>query len=83
MVAIASMLDDETIDFMASTFAAFPLPPSRSPDEIAALAEDAPRFRKGQDIAQQGIAENRMTACSTCHGALGEGNAELGPRLAG
>ena len=83
MGVIASMLDEETIDFMARTFAAYPAPPLKTADEIALLADKDLRFRKGQDIAQQGVPDKGVPACVTCHGAVGEGDAELGPRLAG
>ena len=83
MGAIASMLDDEAIDFMARTFSAYPPAPLRSPDALAALAREDARFRRGQAIAQQGLPLRGVPACMSCHGALGEGNAALGPRLAG
>ncbi len=83
MSVIASMLDEETIDFMARTFAAYPAPRLKTADERAKLAEQDARFRTGQAIAQQGVPEKGVPACRTCHGALGEGNAVLGPRLAG
>ena len=83
MNVIVSMLDEETIDFMARTFAAYPAPPLKSSDELAKLADEDPRFRKGQAIAQKGLPETGVPACVTCHGDWGEGNADLGPRLAG
>ena len=83
MRVIASMLDEGTIDFMARTFAAYPAPRSKTANELAMLANKDLRFRKGRAIAQQGVSEKEIPACMTCHGALGEGNADLGPRLAG
>ncbi len=83
MGVIASMLDEETIEFMARTFAAYPAPPVKTADELARLTENDLRFRQGQDIARQGVPDKGVPACMTCHGALGEGDAELGPRLAG
>lgn len=83
MGVISSMLDEETIDFMARTFAAYPAPRLKTADELASLTEKDPRFRKGQAIAQQGMPKKGVPACMTCHGALGEGNAVLGPRLVG
>ena len=83
MRAIASMLDEETIDFMARTFAAYPAPPLKTADELAKLADKDLRFRKGQTIAQEGVPEKEVPACMSCHGASGEGIADLGPRLAG
>ena len=83
MGVISSMLDEETIDFMARTFAAYPAPRLKTTDELVSLSEKDPRFRKGQTIAQQGVPKKGVPACTTCHGALGEGDAALGPRLAG
>ena len=80
---IASMLDEQTIGFMARTFATYPAPPLKSADELARLADKDPRFRKGQAIAQEGVPEKDVPACMSCHGDLGQGNADLGPRLAG
>jgi hypothetical protein len=54
----------------------------RSASELAALAEEDPRFRQGQTVARQGIAQKGVPACRVCHGALGEGS-DIGPRLAG
>ncbi len=83
MTVIASMLEVETIDFMARSFAAYPAPPLKSAEALARLADEDPRFRKGQAIALEGLPDEGVPACATCHGDLGEGNAELGPRLAG
>jgi len=83
MQTIASMLDEQTIDFMARTFAAYPAAPLKTAEEIESLAKTDPRFRKGQAIAEQGVPEKGVPACMTCHGASGEGIADLGPRLAG
>ena len=83
MTVIASMLDEETIEFMARTFAAFPLPPMRSADELSALTESDERFRRGQAIARDGVQENGVPSCRSCHGEQGEGVPLLGPRLAG
>jgi cytochrome c553 len=82
MSAVAALLDDETIDFMARSFAAYDVPPMRPADELAALAKTDYLFKKGQTIAQQGIAQSGVPACVACHGPLGEGS-EIGPRLAG
>lgn len=82
MTVVAAMLDKETIEFMARTFAAFEAPPMRSSDELAQLAEEGPLFKRGQAIAQQGIPKKGVPPCMSCHGALGEGS-EIGPRLAG
>jgi cytochrome c553 len=83
MDVISSMLDEETIDFMARTFADYPAPRLKTADELESLKENDPRFRKGQVIAQEGVRKKGVPACRNCHGVLGEGNAVLGPRLAG
>lgn len=82
MSAVAAMLDDESIDFMARSFTAYDVPPMRSADELAALAKEDSLFKKGQTIARQGIAQSGVPACLACHGPLGEGS-DIGPRLAG
>ncbi len=83
MGVIASMLNEETIDFMARTFAAYPAARLKSADELAKLAETDLRFRRGQAIAQEGLPDKEVPACKDCHGISGEGDADLGPRLAG
>ena len=82
MSAVAALLDQETIDFMARSFAAYEVPPMRSAGELATLAEKDPLFAKGQALARQGIPQKGVPACITCHGPLGEGS-DIGPRLAG
>ena len=82
MSVIAAMLDEETTNFMARAFAAYLPPPTRSADELAALAEKDTLFRRGQTISRQGVPEDSVPACVSCHGSLGEGSA-IGPRLAG
>lgn len=74
MSAVAAMLDDETIDFMARSFAAYEVPPMRSAGELATLAEKDPLFAKGQVLARQGIPPKGVPACIACHGPLGEGS---------
>ena len=76
------MLDEETIDFMAHSFAAYLPPPMKPADDLAALADKDALFRHGQTIARQGISQHGIPACVACHGPLGEGSA-IGPRLAG
>ena len=83
MSVIAAMLDEETIDFMARTFAAYPSPPMRPANELAELTETDGRFRRGQVIAREGDLANGVPACRSCHGEQGEGVPLLGPRLAG
>ena len=82
MSAISAMLDEETMNFMAHTFAAYLPPPMKPADDLAALAEQDALFRHGQTIARQGISRHGIPACMACHGPLGEGSA-VGPRLAG
>jgi cytochrome c553 len=82
MSAVAAMLDDETIDFMARTFAAYEAPPMRPAGELTTLAEKDPLFRKGQALARQGSPQKGVPACIACHGPIGEGS-DIGPRLAG
>ena len=82
MSTISAMLDDETIDFMAHSFATHSIPPMKSADELAALVEEDALFRRGQTIARQGVSQHGVPACIICHGPLGEGSA-AGPRLAG
>jgi len=82
MTVISEMLDGETMDFMARSFAAFDAPPTRSASDLASMAERDAVFRKGQSIAREGVPENGIPACASCHGDLGEGRA-VGPRLAG
>ena len=82
MSAISAMLDEETMNFMAHSFAAYAIPPMKSASELTALAEKDALFRRGQMIALQGISQHGVPACIICHGPLGEGGT-LGPRLAG
>jgi cytochrome c553 len=82
MSAVSSILDEETINFMARTIAMFEVPPMKSANELLALANKDPLFLKGQTIAQKGIPQQGVPACIACHGPLGEGGA-VGPRLAG
>jgi cytochrome c553 len=79
---ISALLDEETINFMARSFAAYEAPPMRSAGELTALAEKDTLFRQGQTIAMLGISQQGVPACMACHGSLGEGGA-VGPRLAG
>ena len=82
MSPISAMLDEETINFMAHSFAAYLPPPMKSADDLVALAEEDDLFRHGQTIARHGISQHSIPACIACHGTLGEGSA-IGPRLAG
>jgi cytochrome c553 len=82
MSVISSMLDEETINFMARSFAAYKTPPMRPESELTALAEQDALFRRGQTIAREGIPQQGVPACMACHGPLGEGST-VGSRLAG
>jgi len=82
MSVVSSMLDKETIDFMARALARFEAPPMRSAGDLATLAEEDSLFKKGQTIALQGRPQKGVPACLACHGSLGQGS-EVGPRLAG
>jgi cytochrome c553 len=82
MSVISSMLDEEAINFMARSFAAYEAPPMKTASELTALAEQDALFREGQTIAREGIPQQGVPACIACHGPLGEGSA-AGPRLAG
>ena len=82
MSVISGMLDEETMNFMARSFAAYEAPPMKSAKELTALAEIDALFHQGQTIAQQGIPQHGVPACMICHGALGEGSAAA-PRLVG
>jgi len=74
MSAVASFLDEETINFMARSFVAYESIPMKSDSELTALAEKDPLFRQVQAIARQGISQKGTPACLTCHGPLGEGS---------
>jgi len=82
MSAISTMLDEETVNFMARSFAAYIAPPMKSAHELTALVENDALFRRGQTIARQGVSQRAVPACIFCHGPLGEGST-VGPRLAG
>jgi cytochrome c553 len=82
MSVISAILDEETMNFMARSFAAYMAPPMKSASELTALAEKDALFRQGQTIARQGISQQGVPACIFCHGPLGGGSA-TGPRLAG
>ena len=82
MSVISALLDEETTNFMAHSFAAYSAPPMKLDSELTALAEKDALFRRGQTIARQGISQQGVPACISCHGPLGEGSA-TGPRLAG
>jgi len=80
MNIIASLLTDETIDYMAATLSAYPPVPIISEKDIDTLMKNDALFRKGQRIVMQGNS-NKVIACFACHGFNGMGS--IGPRLAG
>ena len=82
MSIISAMLDEETMEFMAHAFAAYPPAPMRPDAQIKSLVEKDDLFRRGQEIAAQGVPHKAVPPCMTCHGFRGEGS-EVGPRLAG
>ena len=79
MSVISAILDEETINFMAHSFAAYLAPPLKSASELTALAEKDALFRHGQSIARQGISQQGVPACISCHGPLGEGERHRAP----
>lgn len=80
MNIIASLLTDETIDYMAAAFSAYPSVPIIPYEDINNLIKKDALFRKGKRIAMQGD-DNKVIACFACHGMNGIG--AMGPRLAG
>ncbi len=82
MSVVSSILDEETINFLARSLSNYEVPLMKSASELTTLADKDPLFRKGQTIAQQGIPQQGAPACIACHGSFGEGGA-VGPRLAG
>ena len=82
MSVVSSILDEETIIFLARSLSTYEIPPMMSANELTTLTDKDPLFRKGQTIAQQGIPQLGVPACMVCHGTFGGGNT-VGPRLAG
>lgn len=75
MWGLSRSLTDEQINGLAAYFAGQP-PPRRPP-------EASPQQRAaGQAIFTGGLPAKNIPACTTCHGASGQGN-EIFPRLAG
>ncbi|MBU6442689.1 MAG: c-type cytochrome [Alphaproteobacteria bacterium] len=75
MWGMAGDLTDDTIDAIATYFAALPPPPRTSglsPEEVAA----------GKAIFENGVAADNVPACNACHGDTAAGSATI-PRLAG
>lgn len=83
MNAVAALLDEKTITFMARTFASYPNPTAKTNAALATQRAKDPLFKQGEAIAISGSGSQSVIPCSTCHGQKGEGNDNLGPRLAG
>lgn len=75
MWGLTRRLTDEQIDGLARYYAA-----QRPTARAAALPGADPQA--GQSLYAQGLPDHNVTACATCHGAHGEGQATF-PRLAG
>jgi len=74
MWAIASQLDDATVNSLANYFSQ-QQPSSGAVGDAALIAE-------GQKIFEAGLPGKGVPACASCHGAQGQGNGQF-PRLAG
>ncbi len=74
MWAIASQLDDATIASLADYYS--------HQEPVRGAPGDAALMSKGQEIFQHGVPERGTPACSSCHGAEGQGAGPF-PRLAG
>jgi cytochrome c553 len=74
MWGMAATLSDATIDGVATYFSSQPPVPG-SPGDAALVAQ-------GEKIYKDGLADQKVPACASCHGASGEGAATI-PRLAG
>lgn len=74
MWGMASQLDEDTIKKLSTYYAAEKPKTGR--------AGDAARVARGKTIYENGIPEVGVLACTSCHGADGEGKAAM-PRLAG
>ncbi len=73
MWGMTAQLSDDTIEKLASYYAAQkPVPAKRADPKLT---------KEGLQIFSQGIPSQSVPACSTCHGSNGEGNAVI-PRLA-
>jgi cytochrome c553 len=74
MWGISARLSDEQISGLAAYFS------TQSPP--SGKTRNPQMFKDGQSIFEQGIAANKTPACTSCHGAKGEGMQQF-PRLAG
>lgn len=75
MWGLSRSLTDEQIKGLAAYFAA--QAPRRQP-----LEGSAAQRAEGKTIFESGVSAKKVPACSTCHGAQGQGNATF-PRIAG
>jgi len=74
MWGIASQLDDDTVRALGDYYASQTAAPGRT--------GDAGLVARGRVIFEQGVPDNGVPACATCHGAQAQGNGAF-PRLAG
>ncbi|WP_240975412.1 c-type cytochrome [Paraburkholderia aromaticivorans] len=74
MWAIASQLDDATVQSLADYF-------SRQ-EAIPGAAGDAALLASGHEIFEHGVPDKGVPACASCHGAQAQGAGTF-PRLAG
>lgn len=74
MWAIASQLDDVTVESLAEYFS-HQVPMHGKPGNEALMMQ-------GREIFERGVPERGTPACASCHGAQGEGAGQF-PRLAG
>ncbi|WP_260436621.1 cytochrome c [Burkholderia sp. Bp9004] len=74
MWAIASQLDDATIASLADYYS--------HQEPVRGAPSDAAMMSKGQEIFEHGVPDRGTPACSSCHGAQGQGIGQF-PRLAG
>ena len=74
MWAMASRLDDQTITDLASFYA------GQKP--VSGVPGDPTLMTEGKNIYENGIAEEKVLACVSCHGPVAEGKDNI-PRLAG
>ena len=75
MWGMAGDLTDNTIDAIATYFAAMPAPPPTTGLDLAEVAA-------GRTIFEDGVSADNVPACKTCHGETAAGSATF-PRLAG
>jgi len=74
MWGMAATLSDATIDGVATYFSSQP--------PVPGLPGDPALVAQGEKIYKDGVPDQKVPACASCHGASGEGAATI-PRLAG